>query len=163
MGSQDKDLLTMREVAEMLGEPLSNVKYWVYNNKIKHVKIGRRVFIPREEAERFLRQRKPEKLPEDKVINDLARYIARNTGLNFRSVKSKLKSLVKDGVDIRKVKRVEIVHGIVIGDDLDHAPVAGVDKSDYELFFDVKTKTLIVAPNFSKVCRFVYRKKQTSG
>lgn len=49
-------LFTIREFAEYVGRPLSQVRPWADRRQIPLVKIGGRLFVRRSEADRFLAQ-----------------------------------------------------------------------------------------------------------
>jgi len=62
------DLLNVDEVAELLRLRPSTIRAWLLNRRLTHFKVGRRVFIKRQDALELLeRSRVPAKMPRDRA------------------------------------------------------------------------------------------------
>lgn len=51
---RDKRWYRPDELAEELGEPLRNVYFWLQHDAIKHIHVGRKIKISREELDRLM-------------------------------------------------------------------------------------------------------------
>lgn len=51
----DKQLYTLKEASEILSLSVNTLKKWRYDGKLKVVKLGRAIRVPKEELERMLK------------------------------------------------------------------------------------------------------------
>jgi excisionase family DNA binding protein len=51
----DKRYFRPDEVAEILDQPLRTIYYWLQMGMIKHLRLGRKIVVQKEEIERILR------------------------------------------------------------------------------------------------------------